>query len=80
MTLEQQLAQYAFFSQPSTQTQGVGGLPQLQQNTQLPPVSGSQTQTSVGIDINTVRSHLNTYLHVRSVSQIIQGSKWFNLI
>ncbi|KAL0200641.1 hypothetical protein M9458_003828, partial [Cirrhinus mrigala] len=53
MTLEQQLAQYAFFSQPSTQTQGVGGLPQLQQNTQLPPVSGSQTQTSVGIDINT---------------------------
>ncbi|RXN30737.1 CREB-regulated transcription coactivator 1-like isoform X2 [Labeo rohita] len=54
MTLEQQLAQYAFFSQPSTQTQGVGGLPQLQQNTQLPPVSGSQTQTSVGIDINTI--------------------------
>ncbi|XP_058617265.1 CREB-regulated transcription coactivator 1 isoform X6 [Onychostoma macrolepis] len=56
MTLEQQLAQYAFFSQPSTQTQGVGGLPQLQQNTQLPPVSGSQTQTSVGIDINTAAS------------------------
>ncbi|XP_048019415.1 CREB-regulated transcription coactivator 1 isoform X1 [Megalobrama amblycephala] len=54
MTLEQQLAQYAFFSQPSTQTQG--GLPQLQQNTQLPPVSGSQTQTSVGIDINTAAS------------------------
>uniref|UniRef100_A0A671SXM2 CREB-regulated transcription coactivator 1-like n=1 Tax=Sinocyclocheilus anshuiensis TaxID=1608454 RepID=A0A671SXM2_9TELE len=59
MSLEQQLAQYAFFSQPSTQTQGVGGLPQLQQNTQLPPVSCSQTQTSVGIDINTVRSHFN---------------------
>ncbi|XP_042574160.1 CREB-regulated transcription coactivator 1 isoform X1 [Cyprinus carpio] len=56
MTLEQQLAQYAFFSQPSTQTQGVGGLPQLQQNTQLPSVSGSQTQTSVGIDINTAAS------------------------
>ncbi|XP_073705743.1 CREB-regulated transcription coactivator 1-like [Garra rufa] len=56
MTLEQQLAQYAFFSQPSTQTQGVGGLSQLQQNTQLPPVSGSQTQTSVGIDINTAAS------------------------
>uniref|UniRef100_A0A671SVM4 CREB-regulated transcription coactivator 1-like n=1 Tax=Sinocyclocheilus anshuiensis TaxID=1608454 RepID=A0A671SVM4_9TELE len=52
----QQLAQYAFFSQPSTQTQGVGGLPQLQQNTQLPPVSCSQTQTSVGIDINTAAS------------------------
>uniref|UniRef100_A0A8C1S5X6 CREB regulated transcription coactivator 1a n=1 Tax=Cyprinus carpio TaxID=7962 RepID=A0A8C1S5X6_CYPCA len=52
----QQLAQYAFFSQPSTQTQGVGGLPQLQQNTQLPSVSGSQTQTSVGIDINTAAS------------------------
>ncbi|XP_016331554.1 CREB-regulated transcription coactivator 1-like isoform X2 [Sinocyclocheilus anshuiensis] len=56
MSLEQQLAQYAFFSQPSTQTQGVGGLPQLQQNTQLPPVSCSQTQTSVGIDINTAAS------------------------
>ncbi|XP_051554215.1 CREB-regulated transcription coactivator 1 isoform X2 [Myxocyprinus asiaticus] len=56
MMLEQQLAQYAFFSQPSTQTQGVSRLPQLQQNTQLPPVSGSQTQTSVGIDINTAAS------------------------
>ncbi|KAK2901011.1 hypothetical protein Q8A67_009126 [Cirrhinus molitorella] len=60
MTLEQQLAQYAFFSQPSTQTQGVGGLPQLQQNTQLPPVSGSQTQTSVGIDINTYRCRVGS--------------------
>ncbi|XP_018974303.2 CREB-regulated transcription coactivator 1-like isoform X1 [Cyprinus carpio] len=56
MSLEQQLAQYAFFSQPSTQTQGVGGLPQLQQNTQLPPVSCNQTQTSMGIDINTAAS------------------------
>ncbi|XP_059357928.1 CREB-regulated transcription coactivator 1 isoform X4 [Carassius carassius] len=56
MTLEQQLAQYAFFSQPSTQTQGAGGLPQLQQNAQLPSVSSSQTQTSVGIDINTAAS------------------------
>nr|XP_055058188.1 CREB-regulated transcription coactivator 1 isoform X5 [Misgurnus anguillicaudatus] len=55
MTLEQQLAQYAFFSQPSTQS-GVSGLPQLQQNNQLPPASGSQTQTSVGIDINTASS------------------------
>ncbi|XP_073777397.1 uncharacterized protein isoform X2 [Danio rerio] len=50
MTLEQQLAQYAFFSQPSTQTQGGGGLPPL------PVVSSSQTQTSVGIDINTAAS------------------------
>ncbi|XP_067309876.1 CREB-regulated transcription coactivator 1 isoform X2 [Pseudorasbora parva] len=56
MTLEQQLAQYAFFSQPSIQTQAVGGLPQLQQNTQMPPVSGSQTQTSVSMDINTAAS------------------------
>ncbi|KAG1969606.1 CREB-regulated transcription coactivator [Pimephales promelas] len=56
MTLEQQLAQYAFFSQPSSQTQTTGGLPHLQQNTQLPPVSGSQTQTSVGMDINTAAS------------------------
>ncbi|XP_056091407.1 CREB-regulated transcription coactivator 1 isoform X1 [Rhinichthys klamathensis goyatoka] len=56
MTLEQQLAQYAFFSQPSSQTQTAGGLPHLQQNTQLPPVSGSQTQTSVGMDINTAAS------------------------
>ncbi|XP_026062426.1 CREB-regulated transcription coactivator 1 isoform X4 [Carassius auratus] len=60
MTLEQQLAQYAFFSQPSTQTQGAGGLPQLQQNTQLPSVSGSQTQTSVGNDINTHSSILGS--------------------
>jgi len=67
MTLEQQLAQYAFFSQPSSQTQTTGGLPHLQQNTQLPPVSGSQTQTSVGMDINTVRSHLSTYLHGAAV-------------
>ncbi|XP_052471998.1 CREB-regulated transcription coactivator 1 isoform X2 [Carassius gibelio] len=52
MSLEQQLAQYAFFSQPSTQTQGV----QLQQNNQLPAVSCNQTQTSVGIDINTAAS------------------------
>ncbi|XP_051556703.1 CREB-regulated transcription coactivator 1-like isoform X4 [Myxocyprinus asiaticus] len=56
MMLEQQLAQYAFFSQPSTQMQGVSGLLQLQQNTQLPPVSSSQTQTSVGIDINMAAS------------------------
>ncbi|XP_051984907.1 CREB-regulated transcription coactivator 1 isoform X2 [Xyrauchen texanus] len=56
MMLEQQLAQYAFFSQPSTPTQGVSRLPQLQLNTQLPPVSGSQTQSSVGIDINTAAS------------------------
>ncbi|XP_057189984.1 CREB-regulated transcription coactivator 1 isoform X1 [Triplophysa rosa] len=55
MTLEQQLAQYAFFSQPSTQM-GVSGLPQLQQNTQLPPASVSQTQTSGDIDINTASS------------------------
>ncbi|TRY58963.1 hypothetical protein DNTS_033932 [Danionella cerebrum] len=52
MTLEQALAQYAFFSQPSLQTQGAS----LQQNSQLPAVSGSHTQTSVGIDINTAAS------------------------
>ncbi|XP_056599340.1 CREB-regulated transcription coactivator 1 isoform X2 [Triplophysa dalaica] len=55
MTLEQQLAQYAFFSQPSTQM-GISGFPQLQQNTQLPPGSVNQTQTSVDIDINTASS------------------------
>ncbi|XP_043114878.1 CREB-regulated transcription coactivator 1-like isoform X4 [Puntigrus tetrazona] len=89
MTLEQQLAQYAFFSQPSTQTQGVGGLPQLQQNTQLPPVSGSQTQTSVGIDINTHSSILGSVfgdafydqqLSPRQTSALSQQLEQFNMI
>ncbi|XP_067219372.1 CREB-regulated transcription coactivator 1 isoform X3 [Chanodichthys erythropterus] len=87
MTLEQQLAQYAFFSQPSTQTQG--GLPQLQQNTQLPPVSGSQTQTSVGIDINTHSSILGSVfgdafydqqLSPRQTSALSQQLEQFNMI
>uniref|UniRef100_A0A8C2Q9K3 CREB regulated transcription coactivator 1a n=1 Tax=Cyprinus carpio TaxID=7962 RepID=A0A8C2Q9K3_CYPCA len=89
MTLEQQLAQYAFFSQPSTQTQGVGGLPQLQQNTQLPSVSGSQTQTSVGIDINTHSSILGSVfgdafydqqLSPRQTSALSQQLEQFNMI
>ncbi|KTF94097.1 hypothetical protein cypCar_00009669 [Cyprinus carpio] len=74
MTLEQQLAQYAFFSQPSTQTQGVGGLPQLQQNTQLPSVSGSQTQTSVGIDINTLEQFNMIENPISSSSLYTEGS------
>ncbi|XP_064187556.1 CREB-regulated transcription coactivator 1-like isoform X1 [Anguilla rostrata] len=66
LTLEQQLSQYPFFSQLTSQ---VGG--DLQQNirlVQLPPLSvttastqsqsspGSQSQTSVGIDINSASS------------------------
>uniref|UniRef100_A0A673MMP9 CREB-regulated transcription coactivator 1-like n=1 Tax=Sinocyclocheilus rhinocerous TaxID=307959 RepID=A0A673MMP9_9TELE len=89
MMLEQQLAQYAFFSQPSTQTQGVGGFPQLQQNTQLPPVSGSQTQTSVGIDINTHSSILGSVfgdafydqqLSPRQTIALSQQLEQFNMI
>uniref|UniRef100_A0A673MYI1 CREB-regulated transcription coactivator 1-like n=1 Tax=Sinocyclocheilus rhinocerous TaxID=307959 RepID=A0A673MYI1_9TELE len=89
MSLEQQLAQYAFFSQPSTQTQGVGGLPQLQQNTQLPPVSCSQTQTSVGIDINTHSSIFGSVfgdafydqqLSPRQTSALSQQLEQFNMI
>ncbi|KAK7159136.1 hypothetical protein R3I94_005464 [Phoxinus phoxinus] len=89
MTLEQQLAQYAFFSQPSTQTQTVGGLSHLQQNTQLPPVSGSQTQTSVGMDINTHSSILGSVfgdafydqqLSPRQTSALSQQLEQFNMI
>ncbi|XP_055058191.2 CREB-regulated transcription coactivator 1 isoform X10 [Misgurnus anguillicaudatus] len=88
MTLEQQLAQYAFFSQPSTQS-GVSGLPQLQQNNQLPPASGSQTQTSVGIDINTHSSILGSVfgdafydqqLSPRQTSALSQQLEQFNMI
>ncbi|XP_059357932.1 CREB-regulated transcription coactivator 1 isoform X8 [Carassius carassius] len=89
MTLEQQLAQYAFFSQPSTQTQGAGGLPQLQQNAQLPSVSSSQTQTSVGIDINTHSSILGSVfadafydqqLSPRQTNALSQQLEQFNII
>ncbi|KTF88722.1 hypothetical protein cypCar_00035939, partial [Cyprinus carpio] len=89
MSLEQQLAQYAFFSQPSTQTQGVGGLPQLQQNTQLPPVSCNQTQTSMGIDINTHSSIFGSVfgdafydqqLSPRQTSALSQQLEQFNMI
>ncbi|XP_035267843.1 CREB-regulated transcription coactivator 1-like isoform X3 [Anguilla anguilla] len=70
LTLEQQLSQYPFFSQLTSQ---VGG--DLQQNirlVQLPPLSvttastqsqsspGSQSQTSVGIDINSHTSILGS--------------------
>ncbi|KAJ8374736.1 hypothetical protein SKAU_G00053160 [Synaphobranchus kaupii] len=74
LTLEQQLSQYPFFSQLTSQAQVGGDLQQqqpLQQNirlVQLPPLSvttastqpqstpGSQSQTSVGIDINSASS------------------------
>ncbi|XP_065132373.1 CREB-regulated transcription coactivator 1 isoform X4 [Paramisgurnus dabryanus] len=87
MTLEQQLAQYAFFSQPSTQS-GVSGLPQLQQNNQLPPSSGSQTQTSVGIDINTHSilgsvfsdAFYDQQLSPRQTSALSQQLEQFNMI
>ncbi|XP_057189987.1 CREB-regulated transcription coactivator 1 isoform X3 [Triplophysa rosa] len=88
MTLEQQLAQYAFFSQPSTQM-GVSGLPQLQQNTQLPPASVSQTQTSGDIDINTHSSILGSVfgdafydqqLSPRQTSALSQQLEQFNMI
>uniref|UniRef100_W5LZT5 CREB regulated transcription coactivator 1a n=1 Tax=Lepisosteus oculatus TaxID=7918 RepID=W5LZT5_LEPOC len=77
LTLEQQLPPYSFFSQPTspTQTQVVSsqqgsGLPRL---VQLPPLSvstastlpqsppGNQTQTSVGIDINSHVAALQQY-------------------
>ncbi|NP_001070925.1 uncharacterized protein LOC768293 [Danio rerio] len=83
MTLEQQLAQYAFFSQPSTQTQGGGGLPPL------PVVSSSQTQTSVGIDINTHSSILGSVfgdafydqqLSPRQTSALSQQLEQFNMM
>ncbi|XP_051556704.1 CREB-regulated transcription coactivator 1-like isoform X5 [Myxocyprinus asiaticus] len=89
MMLEQQLAQYAFFSQPSTQMQGVSGLLQLQQNTQLPPVSSSQTQTSVGIDINMHSSILGSVfadafydqqLSPRQTSALSQQLEQFNML
>ncbi|KAJ8408351.1 hypothetical protein AAFF_G00257650 [Aldrovandia affinis] len=67
LTLEQQLSQYPFFGQLTSQGQVIGDL--QQQNIrliQLPPLSvttaltqsspGSQTQTSVGIDINSASS------------------------
>ncbi|XP_052472022.1 CREB-regulated transcription coactivator 1 isoform X5 [Carassius gibelio] len=85
MSLEQQLAQYAFFSQPSTQTQGV----QLQQNNQLPAVSCNQTQTSVGIDINTHSSIFGSVfgdafydqqLSPRQTSSLSQQLEQFNMI
>ncbi|XP_051990348.1 CREB-regulated transcription coactivator 1-like isoform X2 [Xyrauchen texanus] len=89
MMLEQQLAQYAFFSQPSTQMQGVCGLLQLQQNSQLPPVSSSQTQTSMGIDINTHSSILGSVfadafydqqLSPRQTSALSQQLEQFNML
>ncbi|KAK1157196.1 CREB-regulated transcription coactivator 1-like isoform X2 [Acipenser oxyrinchus oxyrinchus] len=73
LTLEQQLPLYTFFTQPSSQahTQVVSGL-QQHRLVQLPALSvcttstlpqsppGSQTQTSVGIDINSHTSILGS--------------------
>ncbi|KAG9350757.1 hypothetical protein JZ751_024646, partial [Albula glossodonta] len=68
LTLEQQLSQYPFFSQLASQAQVVTDLQQNIRLVQLPPLSvttastqpqsspASQTQTSVGIDINSASS------------------------
>ncbi|KAI1891842.1 hypothetical protein AGOR_G00147900 [Albula goreensis] len=72
LTLEQQLSQYPFFSQLASQAQVVTDLQQNIRLVQLPPLSvttastqpqsspASQTQTSVGIDINSHTSILGS--------------------
>ncbi|MGH0180834.1 UNVERIFIED_CONTAM: hypothetical protein FKN15_005342 [Acipenser sinensis] len=81
LTLEQQLPLYTFFTQPSSQahTQVVSGL-QQHRLVQLPALSvcttstlpqsppGSQTQTSVGIDINSVSTARVQTLGIRLLS------------